>query len=287
MSKNTVPSFFNCGNYSFDLSKKTLIMGVLNVTPDSFSDGGKFFSMHDAVAQALQMAQDGADIIDVGGESTRPGSSAVPAKEELRRVIPVIRKVAGKLKIPVSIDTYKAEVAAAALSEGATIVNDISGFRFDAKIAKAAAKYKAGAVLMHILGTPGDMQSNPKYRNLIKEISAYLKESARIALRAGVNRESIILDPGIGFGKTTEHNLLLIKKLNEFRKLGFPVLMGPSRKSFIGKILNLPAEERLEGTLAAVSACVLNGAAVVRVHDVKETLRAVRVIDAIIRAKSL
>ena len=199
----------------------------------------------------------------------------------MRRVIPVIRKLVKKINLPVSIDTYKSEVAKAALSEGASIVNDISGFRFDGKIAKVAAKYKAGVVLMHILGTPKDMQLNPRYRNIIKEVSAYLKESAGIALRAGVKKESIMLDAGLGFGKTTEHNLLLIKKLGEFRQLGYPLLMGPSRKSFIGKILDLPAAERLEGTLAAVSACVLNGASVVRVHDVKETARAVRVIDAI------
>ncbi len=256
-------------------------MGVLNVTPDSFSDGGKFFKRSDALAQAVRMAEDGADIVDVGGESTKPGAAAVTAREEMRRVIPVIKMLVKNVKLPVSIDTYKAEVAEAALSEGASVVNDISGFRFDGKIAKVTAKYKAGAVLMHILGTPRDMQSNPAYRNIVKEITAYLKESAGIALSAGVKKECIMLDPGIGFGKTTEHNLLLIKKLGEFRKLGYPVLMGPSRKSFIGKILNLPAGKRLEGTLAAVSACVLNGASVVRVHDVKETVRAVRIIDAI------
>ena len=277
----TAPTIFQCGSYRIDLSKKTLIMGVLNVTPDSFSDGGKYVKLPDAVSRAVQMAEDGADIIDIGGESTKPGAAPVSAKEELRRVLPIIKKLVKKIKLPVSIDTYKAEVAEAALSEGASIVNDISGFRFDAKIAKVAAKHKAGAVLMHILGTPGDMQSNPAYRNIIGEISAYLKESARIARKAGVRKESILLDPGIGFGKTTEHNLLLIKNLGGIKRLGYPVLMGPSRKSFIGKILGLPAAERLEGTLAAVSACVLNGAAVVRVHDVLETARAVRIIDAI------
>jgi len=277
----TAPTIFQCGSYSLDLSLKTLVMGVLNVTPDSFSDGGKFFKRSDALAQAVRMAEDGADIVDVGGESTKPGAAAVTAREEMRRVIPVIKMLVKNVKLPVSIDTYKAEVAEAALSEGASVVNDISGFRFDGKIAKVTAKYKAGAVLMHILGTPRDMQSNPAYRNIVKEITAYLKESAGIALSAGVKKECIMLDPGIGFGKTTEHNLLLIKKLGEFRKLGYPVLMGPSRKSFIGKILNLPAGKRLEGTLAAVSACVLNGASVVRVHDVKETVRAVRIIDAI------
>ncbi len=281
MTNYTCPFLFRCGNYTFDLSQKTLIMGVLNVTPDSFSDGGKFLKLSDAVSQAVQMTADGADIIDIGGESTKPGAEPVSAKEELRRVLPVIRKLVKKVNVPISIDTYKAEVAEAALSEGASIVNDISGFRFDRKIAKTAARHRAGAVLMHILGTPRDMQSKPAYRNIIKEISDYLKESAGIALRAGVRKESILLDPGIGFGKTIAHNLMLIKKLGEFRKPGYPVLVGPSRKSFIGKILNLPAGERLEGTLAAVSACVLNGASVVRVHDVKETARAVRIIDAI------
>ena len=284
---NKIPQIFQCGSYRIDLSKKTLIMGVLNVTPDSFSDGGKFFHINDAVARAVQMAEAGADIIDVGGESTKPGAITVSVKEELRRVLPVIKKLVKKIKLPVSIDTYKAEVAEAALAEGASVVNDISGFRFDDRIARVAAKYKAGAVLMHILGTPKDMQSNPTYRSIIREISAYLKESAGIARKAGLRKESIMLDPGIGFGKTTEHNLLLIRELKEFKKLGYPVLMGPSRKSFIGKILNLPAGERVEGTLAAVSACVLNGASAVRVHDVKETVRAVRIIDAIIRAKSL
>ncbi|MEI7903895.1 MAG: dihydropteroate synthase [Candidatus Firestonebacteria bacterium] len=280
----TKSPLYICRKYTLNLSDKTLIMGILNVTPDSFSDGGKFLSKDSAVKQALRMATEGADIIDVGGESTRPGAPAISAKEELKRVIPVIRALAGKVKLPVSIDTYKSEVAEAALSEGASIVNDISGFRFDKKIAGVAARYKAGVVLMHILGVPGNMQQNPGYENLIKEISLYLKKSALIARRAGVAKESIILDPGIGFGKTLEHNLLLIKKIGEFRKLGYPVLMGPSRKSFIGKLLGLPAEERLEGTLAAVAACVLNGASAVRVHDVKETARVVKIAGAIKKA---
>lgn len=266
-----------------DFSEKTLLMGILNVTPDSFSDGGEFFDTGSAVRRALQMVRDGADIIDVGGESTRPGSEPVALDEELRRTVPVIEAVARETGVPISIDTYKPEVARRALDAGASIINDISGLRSDPDMARVAAGHKAPVVVMHIKGTPRDMQTKePSYEALIPEILDYLRGSIRIALEAGIGEDAIIVDPGIGFGKTVEHNLEIISNLREFARLGKPVLVGPSRKSFIGAVLGgLPAGERLEGTAAAVTASVLNGANIVRVHDVKEMARVLKVADAI------
>lgn len=271
-------------NHSLDLSQKTLIMGILNVTPDSFSDGGTYFSRASAIDRALQMADEGADIIDIGGESTRPGAEPVSLEEELDRTIPVITELARKLSIPISIDTYKAEVARRALEAGASIVNDISGLRFDPKMAETIAAYDAAVVIMHIKGTPKDMQVNPHYDDLFGEIISYLKEGIEMARSSGIDEEGMIVDPGIGFGKRPEHNLLIINQLKRFTVLDKPILMGVSRKSFIGIALdNAPPQERLEGTAAAVALSVYNGAHIVRVHDVKEMVRVVRVVDAIKR----
>jgi len=253
---------------------RVLIMGILNVTPDSFSDGGRFLSPDAAVERALAMEKEGADIIDVGGESSRPGAEPVPVEEELRRVLPVLERLRGKLRIPISIDTTKAEVAEAALRAGASIVNDISALRFDPAMAPLVAKFGAGLVLMHMLGTPKTMQQAPHYEDVVTEVRDFLAERAQYAQSQGIPREAIAVDPGIGFGKTVEHNLELLRRLPELVELGFPVLVGPSRKSFIGAILGLGVEERLEGTLAACAVAVVRGANILRVHDVKEVRRA-------------
>jgi dihydropteroate synthase len=268
--------------FLFDFSKKTYIMGILNVTPDSFFDGGKYINFKKAVERGLQIAEEGADLIDIGGESTRPGAEPVSVDEELKRVIPVIESLSKKINIPISIDTYKAKVAEEAINAGATIINDISGLRFDPQMPYIAAKYDTPVVIMHIKGTPKNMHINPVYDALIPEITEYLRNSIVIAKNAGVKENNIIIDPGIGFGKKPEHNLLIIKNLKEFANLGKPILIGVSRKSFIGKILDdAPAEQRLEGTMAAVAVSIINGANIVRVHDVKETVKVVKVVDAI------
>jgi len=252
---------------------RPLIMGILNVTPDSFSDGGRFFSRENALKQAEKMAGEGADIIDVGGESTRPYAEQVSAEEEIRRIIPVIGKIRKKLRTLVSIDTYKSEVACRALEEGADIINDISALRMDRNMGKAAARAGVPVILMHMQGRPRGMQANPRYSDVIRDIAGFLGERIKKAKELGIDAKKIIIDPGIGFGKTVEHNLLIIKNLEKFKKLGCPVLAGPSRKSFIGKVLNLKVYERFEGTAAAVAICVWNGADIVRVHDVKEMKR--------------
>lgn len=272
--------------FELDLSSKTHIMGILNVTPDSFSDGGMYLEPEKAVDHGLRLQDEGADIIDIGGESTRPGSDPVPEEEELRRVIPVIKKLSQKIKIPISIDTYKSRVAREALEAGATIVNDISGLRADPEMKKVIAKYRVPVVIMHIKGTPKTMQTNPVYEALIPEIMDYLREGIKIALDAGVPEDLIIIDPGIGFGKTFDQNLEIINRLKEFTYLEKPLLIGPSRKAFIGKILgDVPPAMRLEGTLAAVAVAIFNGANIVRVHDVKETVMVAKVVDAIKRER--
>ncbi len=271
--------------YSFDFTQRTYIMGILNITPDSFSDGGVYFDKEKAVEHALRMQEEGADIIDIGGESTRPGAKAVTLKEEIKRVVPVIEALAKKVSIPISIDTYKSAVADAAISAGASIVNDISGLRFDRRMPKVAARHKTPVVIMHIKGTPKNMQKNPSYKSLIPEIVDYLTGSIAIARDAGIPDDMIIIDPGIGFGKTLEHNLEIINRLNEFRGFEKPILIGPSRKSFIGKILGgLPAEERIEGTASAVAIGIFNGANIIRAHDVKAMSRVAKVADAVTRA---
>ncbi|MCX6137250.1 MAG: dihydropteroate synthase [Ignavibacteriales bacterium] len=262
-------------------------MGVLNVTPDSFSDGGKYLNHDAAVAHGLAMVRDGADIIDVGGESTRPkglygqGAATVSVEEELQRVIPVIEQLASRVSVPISIDTYKSAVAEAAVNAGATIINDVSGMNFDPQIADVAARHGAALVLMHMLGTPATMQQNPQYTDVVKEVKEFLRMRIAAARRAGV--PNVIVDPGLGFGKTLEHNLALIRNLREFRELGCPVMIGPSRKGFIGALLDVPVEERLLGTAAAVAAAIAHGADIVRVHDVKEMKQVCVVTDAIDR----
>ncbi len=274
--------YFQVGDRYYDLSQKTLVMGILNVTPDSFSDGGQFNTTETALKNAREMINAGADIIDIGGESTRPGAIKIDTNTELKRVIPVIRALQEETAVPISIDTYKSDVAAAALEAGATIVNDISGLKYDINMADVIAKYKASAVLMHIKGTPKSMQKNPVYSNMIDEIFEYLLFSADKLRSRGVEKSKIVLDPGIGFGKAWYKNYDLIRYLNEFKTAGFPLLVGPSRKSFIGNLLDLPVDQRLEGTLAAVSCSVMNGADIIRVHDVKENVRAVKVADKIV-----
>lgn len=254
-------------------------MGVLNVTPDSFSDGGRFLNAEEAVEGALLMIDQGADFIDVGGESTRPGSDAVSIDEELGRVIPVIKKLSSRTKVPLSIDTYKSEVAREALEAGASVVNDVSGLTFDANMADVAARAGATVVLMHMKGTPKTMQQDPQYRDVVREVRTFLARQAERAHAAGIRQ--IIVDPGIGFGKNLDHNLLLMTHLRELADLGFPVLVGPSRKSFLGTILGLPSDQRLEGTAAAVTACILNGASIIRVHDVQAMKRVAMVSDAL------
>lgn len=259
-------------------------MGVLNVTPDSFSDGGHFYTFNQAVAHAEQMIAEGADIIDVGGESTRPGSEFVSDKEEARRVIPIIKHLAAAGSVPISIDTNKSQVARAALEAGAEIVNDISGLRFDPTLADEVTHAAAGLVLMHSRGTPKDMQQLPPAENIMTEVLQGLHESLSQAEQRGVARESIAIDPGIGFGKTVEQNLELIAKLDQIVAAfpDLPIMIGTSRKSFIGKLLNdAPADQRLHGTIASTVAAVMNGAHIVRVHDVKATVEAMRVVDEI------
>jgi dihydropteroate synthase len=274
---------FCVGKKKFVLGKRTLIMGILNVTPDSFSDGGKYSSRGEAVSRAKEMAEEGADIIDIGGESTRPGARAVPAGEEMRRVIPVIRELSRDGKIIISIDTRKAAVARAALEAGAHMVNDVSGLRHDRGMAGVVARCKVPVCLMHMQGVPRTMQKKPAYFDLMGEVIGCLEESIAFAINAGILHEKIIIDPGIGFGKTVAHNLEILKRLRELRVLGCPVLVGPSRKSLIGEVLGLPVGERVEGTAALVAAAIANGADLVRVHDVKKMFRVARMADAIFR----
>lgn len=272
--------------FFLNFDKKTYIMGVLNVTPDSFSDGGLFFSEKKAIEHALRLVEEGADIIDIGGESTRPGSEPVSVEEEIRRTIPVIKAISREIKVPISIDTYKSEVAKHALDAGASIVNDISGLRFDPEMPKIVSEYKVPVIIMHIKGRPKDMQQNPVYEALIPEIMDYLRMSIRLAARFGIPEDMIIIDPGIGFGKTFEHNLEIINNLKEFTLLGKPVAIGVSRKAFIGKILgDVSPSERLEGTTAAVAISIFNGANIIRVHDVKEMAKVAKVSDAIKRCR--
>jgi dihydropteroate synthase len=280
---------WHIGGRTLPIGKRTLVMGVLNVTPDSFSDGGEFFSLDKALAHAEQMIAEGADIIDVGGESTRPGGAAiVSAEEELERVLPVINRLTTRFDVPISIDTTKASVARAALHAGAAIVNDISALRFDPEIADEVAKSSVGLVLMHSRGTPGALHSLPPVDDIIEEVTSSLRSSIEIAEQRGVKRKSIVIDPGIGFGKSQEQNIELIAKLDQLIAAfpDLPLLIGTSRKSFIGRILadangNLaPVEERLHGSLATLTAAVLKGAHIVRVHDVKAALETVRVAAA-------
>ena len=263
------------------LGERTLIMGVLNVTPDSFHDGGKYTSTDAALRRAETMAGEGADIIDIGGESTRPGSEGVSGEEELARVVPVIREIRKRLDIPLSIDTTKPLVARAALAEGASMVNDISGLKFGTGVAEAAAEYGAAMVLMHTSSHPRDMQEKTEYESLIDDIIESLRESMRKATAAGVREENIIIDPGFGFGKTAAQNLTLLKELARFRELGRPILIGTSHKSFIGAVAEDPSGGRLEGTAATVAIGIMNGASIVRVHDVGYMKKIALIADAV------
>jgi dihydropteroate synthase len=270
------------GDRSLELGKKTLIMGVLNVTPDSFSDGGHFFSGEKAVEQALAMEADGADIIDIGGESTRPYAEKVGLEQELERVVPVIEELGKVFKIPVSIDTYKAKVAESAVKAGAAIINDISALRFDPEMVTVVKDSGVPVIIMHMKGTPGDMQDNPVYENLMGEIKAFFKETISKAETNGISRDMLILDPGIGFGKSFDHNLQIIRDLKELEDLGLPILLGSSRKAFIGNLLDKSPEERDTGTMATVAAGIMNGAHIVRVHNVKMAKETVSIVDSII-----
>ena len=264
------------------IGERTCIMGVLNVTPDSFSDGGKYLDPLLAAEHAERMAEEGADIIDVGGESSRPGAEGISAAEELERIMPVLKTVAGRLKIPVSVDTRKSEVAREALRAGASVINDITALRGDPEMAAVIAEHGAGVVLMHMKGSPRDMQRDPAYKDVMGEIKAYLSGSIDIAHSAGIDPDKIIIDPGVGFGKTLEHNLEILRRLGELYDLGKPVLVGTSRKSFLGGITGKDGEARIFGTAASVAAAIMNGADVVRVHDVAAMKDIARVIDAII-----
>jgi len=271
----------HCRKKTLTVGKRTLLMGVLNVTPDSFSDGGLFFDKEKAITHGIRMVEEGADILDIGGESTRPGSKPLELEEELRRVIPVIESLSKEVEVPISIDTYKSAVAQRAIEAGAEIINDISALRFDPNLVQVAVRENTPLILMHIRGTPETMQKNIYYESLFSEILQYLKGSIQMAESAGVAPQQIIVDPGIGFGKTVEDNLLIIKNLFEFRTLGKPILLGTSRKSFIGKILNAGGGGRLEGTLSSIAIGVLNGAHVIRSHDVLQAKKAIAVADAI------
>lgn len=262
-----------------DFSARVRIMGILNVTPDSFSDGGAHPDAASAVDHGLRLVAEGADFIDVGGESTRPGSAPVDPGEEARRVVPVVEALAASAGVPVSVDTRNAPVARRALDAGAAIVNDVSGLTHDPAMARLIGERGATAVVMHMRGEPGTMQDDPSYSDLIGEITGFFAGALRRAADAGIAQ--VILDPGIGFGKTTDHNLEIIARLGEFAALGRPLMVGPSRKSFIGAVLGLPVGERLEGTIGASVAAVLNGARILRVHDVRAVVRAVRVAEAV------
>jgi len=267
------------------LGERTLIMGIINVTPDSFSDGGRFDSPERAVAEGIRMAEEGADILDIGGESTRPGSDPVSTEEERRRVIPVIRALARRIDLPLSVDTMKAEIAREALAEGAEIVNDVSAMRFDGAMAKTVADAGAAVVLMHMRGTPKAMQQGDlTYRSLRGEIIDFLRERIVQAAEVGIDPEQIMVDPGIGFGKTMTDNLRLIRYLREFKVLGRPILVGPSRKAFIGRVTGGPPGERVEGTAAMVAAAILNGGNVIRIHDVSFMKKVADMADAVSRA---
>jgi len=270
-----------CDPYLLTLGPRTLMMGILNVTPDSFSDGGLYFDKEDAVAHGEALAAAGADIIDVGGESSRPFSEPVPPEEEIRRVVPVIEELARRLSVPISVDTTKAHVATRALDAGAVMVNDIGALRLDPAMADLVADADVPVVLMHMQGTPKTMQVNPQYQDVVGEVKSFLADVVQGAEEAGIDRSKIIVDPGIGFGKTVTHNLQLIKDLRALQPLGVPILIGVSRKSFISKLLGPGDERREAGTQAAVAAAALNGAHIVRVHDVERTGETLKLVDAI------
>ncbi|HXR25432.1 MAG TPA: dihydropteroate synthase [Candidatus Binataceae bacterium] len=265
------------------LGKRTLVMGVLNITPDSFSDGGLFLDAHAAVARALDLERAGADILDIGGESTRPGSEGISATEELQRILPVLGKLRGQLTIPISLDTSKSEVADAAADSGVEILNDVTALRADPRLAEVAHRRRLPLILMHMRGEPHTMQKRPFARDVMRDVASSLRHAVAVARRAGVAKSQIILDPGIGFGKSTAQNFELLARLPELARLGFPLMVGTSRKGFIGKVLgDVVPSERMWGTAATVTASILGGAHIVRVHDVAEMVQVARVADAIL-----
>ena len=265
------------------IDRRPLVMGIVNVTPDSFSDGGRYATPESAVAHGLELVRQGADILDIGGESTRPGATPVSAEEELHRVVPVVEGLAKQTSVPLSVDTSKAEVAQAALAKGASIINDVTALMGDPKMPEVARAENAGVILMHMKGTPATMQQDPSYEDVIAEISRFLADRLQAAFSAGIEKEKLALDPGIGFGKTSEHNLEILARLEEFQRFGRPVCLGVSRKGFVGRLLNnRPVERRLAGSLAAVCYAMARGSVqIVRVHDVEETKDALSVIAAI------
>ena len=266
---------------AMELGGRTRLMGVVNVTPDSFSDGGLFLDPEAAVRHGIELSADGADVLDVGGESTRPGAAPVPASEEIDRVVPVIKRLAAEVDVPISIDTRKAAVAAAALDGGASIVNDVSAARDDAAMLDVVRDAGAGLVLMHMLGEPGTMQRDPHYDDVVLEIRGFLDERVEAAVAAGIDRERLCIDPGIGFGKTLEHNLTLLRDVDSLRLDGIPLLVGPSRKAFIGRITGAEADDRLGGTAGAVAWLAAKRVEMIRVHDVREMRQVLQVVDAI------
>jgi dihydropteroate synthase len=274
----------NAGRFKLELGKRTLIMGIVNITPDSFSGDGlyKRYSIKSVLMHIDELIRDGADIIDIGGESTRPGSEPISVRQEINRIIPIIKNLARRINVPISVDTYKAEVAKEALYAGASLVNDIMGLRGNSAMARVVAEFDAPIILMHIKGKPRTMQHNPRYRSLISEIRSELYKSVQKAVEFGIDKEKTIIDPGIGFGKTPAHNLQIISRLSELKSLDRPILIGCSRKSFIGNILNLPVQERLMGTAASVALAIAGGAHIVRVHDVKLMRQVAEITDAVI-----
>ena len=277
------------GDRTFELGKRTVIMGILNVTPDSFSDGGKFFAFDDAVKQAVKMQKEGADIIDIGGESTRPGAKVISLEEEMDRVTPIVEELVKKIRVPLSVDTYKSEIAKKALDLGASMVNDVSALRSDKNLASVVAEYDVPICLMHMKGSPRNMQVDPVYDDVVREIYDFLKERSEYAISCKIKKENIVVDPGLGFGKRTgcgiEDNCEILQRLSEFRHLGFPVLVGASRKTFIGNVYGggqqLPVTNRLEGSIASACIAAMKGADIVRVHDVKETRKALEIVDCV------
>ncbi|MCY1022231.1 dihydropteroate synthase [Pyxidicoccus sp. MSG2] len=283
LAADRAPAALELGGRTFAWGSRTYVMGVVNVTPDSFSDGGRFFDAEAAIAHGVALAEAGADLLDVGGESTRPGAQAVGVEEEVARVLPVIQGLRARTSVPLSVDTTKAAVAREALKAGAHLINDITGFRSDPDLPRVVAEAGAACCLMHIQGTPATMQQAPRYDDLVEEVAAFLEDAVARAVAAGVPRGRILLDPGIGFGKTFDHNLFLLRRLGELRVLGLPLLVGTSRKGFLGKLTGgKPASERLAATLGSVATvATLGGADVVRVHDVTEARDALTVADAI------
>lgn len=278
---------YRVGDRLYDLSNRALVMGVINVTPDSFSDGGRWLRPEDAVAHACELAREGADLLDLGAESTRPGAAPVSVEEEISRLVPVLKRLSGRIEIPLSVDTSKPEVAAVALDLGAEIVNDVTGLRLRDErgsplMARLAEERNASLVVMHMLGEPATMQREPRYQDVVGEVGDHLEAAAKAAIECGVHPDRIALDPGIGFGKTLEHNLELLRHLDRLAARGHPVCVGVSRKSLFGKLLGLAVDERLEASLAAAVAALLRGARLFRVHDVEATVRALRLAEALL-----